>query len=70
MIDCRLENIDNDLIVAPPRASHKQLLHNFLDPPEFLKVDDIVSDAESVDTPLVSPLLDSDDESDYGEAQS
>ncbi|GKD16039.1 hypothetical protein Tco_1205197 [Tanacetum coccineum] len=66
MIDSRLENIDNDLIVAPPRASHKQLLHNFLDPPEFLKVDDIVSDVESVDTPLLSPLLDS-DESDDGE---
>ncbi|GKA12384.1 hypothetical protein Tco_0691930, partial [Tanacetum coccineum] len=37
---------------------------NPFDPPEFLEVDDIVSSAESVDTPLVSPFLDSDDESD------
>ncbi|GKA74479.1 hypothetical protein Tco_0780781 [Tanacetum coccineum] len=40
---------------------------NPFDPPEFLEIDDIVSDLESVDTPLVSPFLDSDDESDDGE---
>ncbi|GKB46151.1 hypothetical protein Tco_0896904 [Tanacetum coccineum] len=67
MIDSRLENIDHDLIVFPPPASPEQLLHNFLDPPKFLKVDDIVADAEFVDTLLVSPFLDLDDESDDGE---
>nr|GFA08166.1 hypothetical protein [Tanacetum cinerariifolium] len=47
----------------PPPASPEQLLHNVLDLPEFLKIDNIVSDAESVDTSLVSPFLESDDES-------
>ncbi|GJT10048.1 hypothetical protein Tco_0857090 [Tanacetum coccineum] len=61
MIDSRLENIDHNLIDVSPTASPEQLLHNFLDPPEYLEIDDIVSDAESVDTPLVSPFLDSDD---------
>ncbi|GKD13456.1 hypothetical protein Tco_1197863 [Tanacetum coccineum] len=36
-------------------------------PLKFLGIDSIVSDAESVDTPLVSPFLNSDDESDDGE---
>ncbi|GJU85174.1 hypothetical protein Tco_1292720 [Tanacetum coccineum] len=40
---------------------------NPFDPPEFLEAYDIVSDAESVDTPLVSPFLDFDDESNNGE---
>ncbi|GJW03472.1 hypothetical protein Tco_1562328 [Tanacetum coccineum] len=67
MIDSRLENIDHNQIVIPPPALPKQLLIDFLDPPDLLKIDDIVSDAESVDTPRVSPFLDSDDESDEGE---
>nr|GEV63914.1 reverse transcriptase domain-containing protein [Tanacetum cinerariifolium] len=67
MIDSCLENIDHDQIVVPPPASPEQLLHNFLDPLEFLGIDDIVSDAESVDTPLVSLFLNSDDELDDGE---
>nr|GEX88768.1 Gag-Pol polyprotein [Tanacetum cinerariifolium] len=44
---------------VPPNAPH---------PLDLFEIDDIVSDAESVDTPLVSPFLDSDNESDDGEA--
>nr|GEU41745.1 Gag-Pol polyprotein [Tanacetum cinerariifolium] len=69
MIDYRLEKSNHDQIVVPPPASPEQLLHNFLDPPEFLEIDDIVSDAESVDTPLESLFLDSDNESDDGECK-
>ncbi|GJU31519.1 hypothetical protein Tco_1175108 [Tanacetum coccineum] len=47
----------------PPPASPEQLLYNVLDPPKFLEIDDIVFDAESVDTSLVSHFLNSDDES-------
>ncbi|GJW97306.1 RNA-directed DNA polymerase, eukaryota, reverse transcriptase zinc-binding domain protein [Tanacetum coccineum] len=67
MIDSRLENIDHDLIVVPPPYSPEQLLQNFLDPPEYLEIDDIISDIKSVDTPLVYYFLDSNDESDNGE---
>nr|GEU47461.1 hypothetical protein [Tanacetum cinerariifolium] len=62
MIDSRLENIDHDLIDVSPPASPEQLLHIFLDPPEYLEINDIMSDVESVDTPFVSPFLDSDDD--------
>ncbi|GJW97703.1 hypothetical protein Tco_0179511 [Tanacetum coccineum] len=51
MIDSRLENIDHDLIDVSPPASPEQLLHNFLDPHEYLEIDDIVLDAETIDTP-------------------
>ncbi|GKE38695.1 hypothetical protein Tco_1462100, partial [Tanacetum coccineum] len=67
MIDSHLENINHDQIVVPLPASPEQLLHSFLDPPEFLEIDDIVLNAESVNTPLVSPFLDLDDESDDSE---
>ncbi|GJW89733.1 hypothetical protein Tco_0167286 [Tanacetum coccineum] len=54
MINSRLENIDHDLIDVSPPTLPEQLLHGFLDPTKYLEIDDIVSDAESVDTPLVS----------------
>ncbi|GJW51239.1 nuclear poly(A) polymerase 1 [Tanacetum coccineum] len=59
-------NIDHDLVFVPPPASPEEVLHNFLEPLEFLEVGDIVSGAESVDTPLVFPFLDSYDKSDDG----
>ncbi|GJS10735.1 hypothetical protein Tco_0367531 [Tanacetum coccineum] len=67
MIDSRLETNDHNQIVVPPPASSEQLLHDFFDPSKFLKADDIISDAESMDTPLVSPFLDSYDKSNDGE---
>ncbi|GJV10319.1 hypothetical protein Tco_1351860, partial [Tanacetum coccineum] len=67
MIDSRLENIDHNLIDFSPPASPEKLLHDLLDPPEYLEIDNIVSDDDSVNTPLVSPFLDLDDESDDGE---
>ncbi|GKC11493.1 hypothetical protein Tco_1008275 [Tanacetum coccineum] len=58
----------NGMNVNPssPPSLPEQLLNNFLNPPDFLGIDKIVSDAKSVDTPLVSPFLDSDDDSDDG----
>ncbi|GJT92217.1 hypothetical protein Tco_1081062 [Tanacetum coccineum] len=50
-IDSRLENID-------------QLLNGFMQPPNEIDMDDLEPDDESVDTPLVSPFLDSDNDSD------
>ncbi|GJW60417.1 hypothetical protein Tco_0109752 [Tanacetum coccineum] len=67
MIDSQLENIDHDLINVSPPASLEQLLHEFLDPPAYLEIDDIVSDTDFVDTPLICPFLDSHDEIDDGE---
>ncbi|GJZ24891.1 hypothetical protein Tco_0562350 [Tanacetum coccineum] len=45
----------------------EQLLNDFMNPPDVLEMDDLESDNKSVDTPLVSPFIDSDDESDDGE---
>ncbi|GJV52357.1 hypothetical protein Tco_1448098 [Tanacetum coccineum] len=53
-IDSRLENID-------------QILNVFTQPPNEIDMDDLDPDDESVDTPLVSPFLDLDDDSDDGE---
>ncbi|GJY79488.1 hypothetical protein Tco_0485289 [Tanacetum coccineum] len=53
-IDSRLENIE-------------QFLNDFVNPPNEIDMDDLEPDDESVDTPLISPFLDSDDDSDYGE---
>ncbi|GJZ27499.1 hypothetical protein Tco_0571752 [Tanacetum coccineum] len=53
-IDSRLENIE-------------QFLNSFVNPPNEINMNDLESDNESVDTPLVSPFLDSDDDSDDGE---
>nr|GEV65032.1 protein kinase-like domain, concanavalin A-like lectin/glucanase domain protein [Tanacetum cinerariifolium]GEV70047.1 protein kinase-like domain, concanavalin A-like lectin/glucanase domain protein [Tanacetum cinerariifolium] len=53
-IDSRLENID-------------QFLNGFTQPPNEIDMDDLEPDDELVDTPLVSPFLDSDDDYDNGE---
>ncbi|GJV28858.1 hypothetical protein Tco_1385306 [Tanacetum coccineum] len=53
-IDSRLEKID-------------QFLNGFTQPPTEIDMDDLEPDDESVDTTLVSPFLDSDDDSDDGE---
>ncbi|GJR31832.1 hypothetical protein Tco_1108064 [Tanacetum coccineum] len=53
-IDSLLENID-------------QFLSNFAAQPNIINLDDVESDNGSVDIPLVSPFLDSDDDSDDGE---
>ncbi|GJQ90430.1 reverse transcriptase domain-containing protein [Tanacetum coccineum] len=53
-IDSRLENIN-------------QFFNSFTQQHNEIDVDDIELDNESVDTPLVSPFLDSDDDSDDGE---
>ncbi|GJU08996.1 hypothetical protein Tco_1125426 [Tanacetum coccineum] len=50
-IDSRLDNIE-------------QFLNGFINPPNEINMDDLGSDNESVYTPLVSPFLDSDDNSD------
>ncbi|GJV10219.1 hypothetical protein Tco_1351760 [Tanacetum coccineum] len=49
-INSRLENID-------------QFLNGFTQPPNKIHMDDLESNDESLDTPLVSPFLDSDDDS-------
>ncbi|GJW08176.1 hypothetical protein Tco_1570599 [Tanacetum coccineum] len=53
-IDSRLDNIN-------------QFLNGFTQQPNEINVDDLELDDESVDTPLVYPFLDSDDDSDDGE---
>ncbi|GJZ50271.1 hypothetical protein Tco_0604461 [Tanacetum coccineum] len=53
-IDSRLERIN-------------QFLSGFTQQPNEIDVDDLEPDDESVDTPLVSPFLDSDDDFDNGE---
>ncbi|GKG19874.1 hypothetical protein Tco_0376973 [Tanacetum coccineum] len=53
-IDSRLENIE-------------QFLNGFVNPPNEIDMDDLEPNDELVDTPLVSPFLDSDDDSGDGE---
>ncbi|GKB33406.1 hypothetical protein Tco_0872807 [Tanacetum coccineum] len=53
-IDSRLENIE-------------QFLNGFVNPPNEIDMDDLEPDDESVNTPILSPFLDSDDDSDDGE---
>ncbi|GJX63143.1 hypothetical protein Tco_0296043 [Tanacetum coccineum] len=67
MIDSLLENIGRAHIPIPPHVPFEQLLNDFMNPPDELVMDDSESDTESYETPLVSPFLDYDDESDYGE---
>ncbi|GJU59032.1 hypothetical protein Tco_1236798 [Tanacetum coccineum] len=67
MIDSRLENIDHTQIIIPPPIPLEQLLNDFMNPPNVFERDDLESDDESIDTPLVSPFIDSDDELDDGE---
>nr|GEV17097.1 hypothetical protein [Tanacetum cinerariifolium] len=62
MIDSRLENIDHTRIAIPPTAPFEQLLNDFMIPSDVFEMDVLESDDESVDTPLVSPFMDSDDE--------
>ncbi|GJU17183.1 hypothetical protein Tco_1145149 [Tanacetum coccineum] len=52
MIDSHLKNIDHTRITMPPNE---------------INMDDLKSKDESIDTPLVSPFLDSDDDLDDGE---
>ncbi|GJV23443.1 hypothetical protein Tco_1376138 [Tanacetum coccineum] len=67
MIDSRLENIDHICIIIPPTTPFEQLLNDFMNPHDVFEIDDLESYDESVDTPLVSPFLDSDDELGDGE---
>ncbi|GKB68921.1 hypothetical protein Tco_0930333 [Tanacetum coccineum] len=67
MIDSCLENIGHVHILIPPPVPFEQLLDDFMNPRDELLVDDSESDTKSYETPLVSPFLDSDDESDDGE---
>ncbi|GKD89715.1 hypothetical protein Tco_1365222 [Tanacetum coccineum] len=67
MIDSRLENIDRTLIIMPPTSPFEQLLNDFMNPSDIFEMDDLESDDELVDTPLVSPFLDSDNELGDGE---
>nr|GEW87112.1 hypothetical protein [Tanacetum cinerariifolium] len=64
MIDSCLENIDYTQIKIPPHVLIKQLLNDFMDSPDMLEMDDLESDNESIDTPIVSLFLDLDDELD------
>ncbi|GJZ43690.1 hypothetical protein Tco_0590945 [Tanacetum coccineum] len=67
MIDSRLKNIDHTRIIIPPTAPFKQLLNDFMNPYDVFEMNDLESDGESVDTPLVSPFLDLDDKLGDGE---
>ncbi|GJX09826.1 hypothetical protein Tco_0199685 [Tanacetum coccineum] len=67
IIDLRLENIDHTYIIIPPPVPFEQLLNDFMNPPNVFEIDDLESDNELVDTPLVSSFLDSDEESSDGE---
>ncbi|GJR29255.1 hypothetical protein Tco_1105487 [Tanacetum coccineum] len=67
MIDSRLKNIGHTWITIPPTAPFRKLLNDFMNSPDVFKMDDLESDNESMDTPLVSPFLDPDDELGDGE---
>ncbi|GKG05343.1 hypothetical protein Tco_0325429, partial [Tanacetum coccineum] len=67
MIDSRFENNDHIQIKIPSLVSIEQLFNNFMDSTDVLEIDDLEFDNESIDTPLVSLFLDSDDELDDGE---
>ncbi|GJU39940.1 hypothetical protein Tco_1192897 [Tanacetum coccineum] len=51
----------------PTFCPFEELLNDIMNPPDELVMDDSESDIESYETPLVSPFLNSDDESDNGE---
>ncbi|GJW20045.1 hypothetical protein Tco_0027481 [Tanacetum coccineum] len=68
IIDSRLENIDHTQIIIPPPVPFEHLLTDgFMNPPNVFEMDDLESENESIDTPLVSPFIDLDEESDDGE---
>ncbi|GKA04246.1 hypothetical protein Tco_0677027 [Tanacetum coccineum] len=69
VIDSRLENIDHTQIIIPPPIPFKQLLNDFMNPPDMFEMDDLEFDNESIDTPLVSPFIDSDEKLDDGEVR-
>ncbi|GKC69287.1 hypothetical protein Tco_1115170 [Tanacetum coccineum] len=64
IIDSRLDNIGHIHILIPPFVPFEQLLDDFMNPHDVLEMEDSKSDTESNDTPLVSPFLDSNEESD------
>ncbi|GJW04821.1 DNA helicase [Tanacetum coccineum] len=64
IINSHLENIGHVHIPFPPPVPFEQLLDVFINPPDVLEMDDSDSDSEFIDTPLVSPFLDSDEELD------
>ncbi|GKB30341.1 hypothetical protein Tco_0869742 [Tanacetum coccineum] len=67
VINSRLENIDHTQIIISPHVPFEQLLNDFMNPLDVFEMDDLESDNESVDTPLVSPFIDSDEVLDDGE---
>ncbi|GJW16579.1 hypothetical protein Tco_0024015 [Tanacetum coccineum] len=66
-IDSYLENIDHTQIKIPPHVSIEQLFNDFMDSPDVLEMDDLESNSESINTPVISPFLDSGNELDDGE---
>nr|GEV44028.1 hypothetical protein [Tanacetum cinerariifolium] len=67
MTDSHLENIDHTQIEIPPLVPIDKLLNDFMGSLDVLEMDDLESDNDSLDTPLISPFLDLDDELDDGE---
>nr|GEU98176.1 retrotransposon Orf1 [Tanacetum cinerariifolium] len=67
MIDSWFENIDHTHIIKPPSVPLEQLLNDLMNLPDVFETDDLESDNEYVDTPLISPFIDSDKELDDGE---
>ncbi|GJS78867.1 hypothetical protein Tco_0728748, partial [Tanacetum coccineum] len=67
IIDSHLENIDHTQIIIPPPVPIEQLVNDFMNPPDEFEMSDLESDDESIDTPLVSPFIDLDEELDDGE---
>nr|GEX90166.1 hypothetical protein [Tanacetum cinerariifolium] len=64
MFDSCLKNIGHTHIPIPPPMLFEQLLDDFMNPHDVLEMDDLELDSESKDTPLVSPFLDFNEESD------
>ncbi|GJR28601.1 hypothetical protein Tco_1104833 [Tanacetum coccineum] len=67
MIHSCLKNIGRSHILIPQPVPFEQLLDDFMNPPDELVMDDSELDTMSYETPIVSPFLDSDNESDDGE---
>ncbi|GJX46351.1 hypothetical protein Tco_0271541 [Tanacetum coccineum] len=64
MIDSRLKNINHTQIIIPPPIPIEQLLNDFMNSHDVFEMDDLESDNESIDTPLISPFIDSDEDID------
>ncbi|GJS13170.1 hypothetical protein Tco_0407642 [Tanacetum coccineum] len=67
MIDSRLENINPTQIIIPPPVHIVQLLNDFMNSPDVFEMDELESNNEYIDTSIISPFIDSDEESDDGE---